>query len=311
MPRKPAKTPEKTGYGHPPKAHRFRKGQSGNPSGRPKGIRSLTRVLEEVLAQDTTVRVRGRAKKMSKLDAMMRTLADGAVDTTDPSITTVGNVQTLTFSNLDDLTQIRTSLVQRVTELKTSVEQMTRDSQDLVAHLKAEVSTFQTRLKAVESLVLKDELTGVANRRSIEERIQWHIRSQQTFCVVMLDLNGFKQINDRHGHQAGDDLLRQFSKELQMNARSGDLVGRWGGDEFVVLLACDAAKSTFHLGRIREWVFGKYTITTGANRRTVDVNLDAAIGVGEWRAGLTAEQVVAEADAAMYKDKHRARAVHA
>ena len=85
MPRKPAKTPEKTGYGHPPKAHRFRKGESGNPSGRPKGIRSLTRVLEEVLAQDTTVRVRGRAKKMSKLDAMMRTLADGAVEG-DPRI---------------------------------------------------------------------------------------------------------------------------------------------------------------------------------------------------------------------------------
>lgn len=83
--RKPAKPVEKNGYGCPPKAHRFKKGQSGNPSGRPKGIRSFARVLEEALAQSTTVRVRGRAKKITKLEAMMRKLADGAVEG-DPRI---------------------------------------------------------------------------------------------------------------------------------------------------------------------------------------------------------------------------------
>jgi diguanylate cyclase len=215
------------------------------------------------------------------------------------------------IGNLDDLAQIRSSLVQRVTELKSNVEQMTRDSDDLVAHLQAEVSTFQTRLKAVESLVLKDELTGVANRRSIEERIQWNIGNKNTFCVVILDLNDFKQVNDRYGHLAGDDLLKQFAKELQMNTRAGDFVGRWGGDEFVVLLLCDSDSSGFHLARFREWVFGKYTITTGANRQTVEVNIDASIGLAEWHAGITAEQLMAEADAAMYRDKHQTHGVHA
>jgi diguanylate cyclase (GGDEF)-like protein len=216
------------------------------------------------------------------------------------------------IGNLDDITEIRSSLVQRVTELKTSVDQMTRDSQDLVAHLQAEVSTFQTRLKAVESLILKDELTGVANRRSLEERISWNIRNSHTFCVVMLDLNGFKQVNDKHGHQAGDDLLKQFATELQMNTRSGDLVGRWGGDEFVVLLLCNAAGAAFHVGRIREWVFGKYTVTTGANRRTVELHMDASIGMAEWHSGTTIEQLLADADAAMYRDKkEQAKALHA
>lgn len=87
-PRKPARTPAKTaylskdkvGYGHPPKTTRFQKGQSGNPSGRPAGIKSLRSVLEEALAQRTTVRVQGRSKKITKLEAMTRKLADLAVE---------------------------------------------------------------------------------------------------------------------------------------------------------------------------------------------------------------------------------------
>jgi hypothetical protein len=80
-PAKPANPPEdKVGYGHPPKATRFQKGQSGNPSGRPAGIKSLRSVLEEALAQRTTVRVQGRPKKITKLEAMTRKLADLAVE---------------------------------------------------------------------------------------------------------------------------------------------------------------------------------------------------------------------------------------
>jgi len=133
------------------------------------------------------------------------------------------------IADLDDLTQIRSSLVRRVTELKNSVDRMTRDNEQLVAHLRSEVTKYETRLKEVEHLVMKDELTGVANRRSVEERAQRQIANARTFCVVMLDLNGFKQINDRHGHLAGDELLRQFAGELKSITRAGDLVGRWGG----------------------------------------------------------------------------------
>ena len=100
-------------------------------------------------------------------------------------------------------------------------------------------------------------------------------------------------------------MLKQFAVELQSNARSGDLVGRWGGDEFVVILACDKVGAVSHVDRIREWVFGKYTINNGQNNAGPVIHVDASIGVAEWKVGKHLQQLIAEADAAMYQDKSK------
>ena len=138
----------------------------------------------------------------------------------------IGRIERI--ADLDDLTTMRYSIVERVTELKNGVTQMAKDSQQLVAQLKAQVSIYETRLKSVEHLAYRDDLTLVANRRSVEDRLRCNIASGQPFSVIMLDLNHFKQVNDQYGHAAGDDLLKQFAKELQLNTRSGDLVGPLG-----------------------------------------------------------------------------------
>jgi diguanylate cyclase (GGDEF)-like protein len=86
---------------------------------------------------------------------------------------------------------------------------------------------------------LSDPLTGVANRRSLLARADYeiarHRRGRQTFALVMLDLDGFKQLNDRFGHAAGDDLLRDVAVALRRAMRAQDTVARFGGDEFCVL----------------------------------------------------------------------------
>jgi diguanylate cyclase (GGDEF)-like protein len=210
------------------------------------------------------------------------------------------------IADLSDLTKIRSSLVERVAELKTTVDQMTRDNQQLVAQLRAEVSTYETRLKSVEDLVLKDPLTDLANRRSIEERIRWNIEYCQEFCVAMIDLDHFKQINDQYGHLAGDETLKQFARELQLNSRSTDLVGRWGGDEFIIVLSCNLKSAKMCMERVREWVLGNYTLR-GDGDTSVVVQIDASIGAAEWRRGETMQQLIAEADADMYLDKKRSR----
>lgn len=211
------------------------------------------------------------------------------------------------IADLDDVTEIRAAIVKRVTELKDGVNQMAQESQKLVAQLKAEVSIYETKLKSVEHLAYRDDLTMVANRRSVEERMLCNIENGQPFCVVMLDLNHFKHVNDKHGHLAGDELLKQFAKELQLNTRSGDLVGRWGGDEFVLVLSCDGFSARVHIDRIRDWVFGKYVIQVGTEKKALEVQLDASIGVADWHPGETIDQVLENADRAMYLEKNRSR----
>ena len=210
--------------------------------------------------------------------------------------------QLQTIADLEDLAHVRTSLVRHASELKTYVDQMTQDSRVSVAQLQAEVSTYETKLKAVEQLARQDALTGLANRRNVEENIEWRIAHERTFCIVILDLDGFKQVNDSYGHLAGDDLLKQFSREMRSNIRSTDIVGRWGGDEFIVVLDCDLNTAKTQIDRLRKWVLGEYTIqTTDANK--IKVKLDASIGVARWESGQTMQALIANADSAMYREK--------
>lgn len=216
-----------------------------------------------------------------------------------------------TIANLEDLTQARASLLQVAAELKTRVDKMVQDSQKSVAQLRAEVSTYESKLKAAEELALRDTLTGLANRRSVEDRIQWQIARQQAFCVMILDLNGLKQINDNYGHLAGDNLLKQFSQELRSNIRATDVAGRWGGDEFILVLECDLSGANPQIERIRKWACGKYTLPLGEGGKKAEVDVSASIGVAQWLPGQTRQQLIEQADAAMYKEKHLAKGAKA
>ena len=211
-----------------------------------------------------------------------------------------------TIANLEDLTQVRSSLVRKAGELKSCVDKMTQESQFSITQLKFKVSDYETKLKSVEQLALKDSLTGLANRRCAEGRMEWYFAQKQAYCVSIIDLNGFKEINDQYGHAAGDDLLKQFASELRNCMRSTDLVARWGGDEFIVVLNCELAAAKPQINRIREWVLGDYSINTGSDK-SLKVDIDASIGVAQWLPGKTVKQVIEQADAAMYLDKKQSR----
>ena len=152
-------------------------------------------------------------------------------------------------------------------------------------------------LEKLNRLALTDELTGLANRRSWHDHLEHALararRSGEPLSVVVLDLNGFKQINDTQGHAAGDRLLRTVSAYWSSVLRDSDILGRIGGDEFAVILEQ----------------------TDGATAARIAQRLDAGLragsvtassGAATWNRREDAEGLVSRADAAMYERKNEA-----
>jgi diguanylate cyclase len=208
------------------------------------------------------------------------------------------------MADLHDLVLIRDSLVKSATDLRACAEAMAEESQKSVDRLRADVKVYQARLDDAERLAGQDPLTGLDNRRRVESAIEQRIARKQPFSVLLLDLNGFKQLNDSCGHMAADELLKQFSAELKSGFRHTDAVGRFGGDEFIVVLDGGLQDANMHIERICRWVFGDYTARVGdANRK---IALSAAIGAAEWQAGESLRTLLERADAAMYRHKRAA-----
>lgn len=206
-------------------------------------------------------------------------------------------------ADLQDLQLMRDALVKSAIDLKNCAEAMAEESEKSVARLRADMVVYKERVDDAERLSGQDPLTGLDNRRRVESSIEFRIVQQKAFSVLLLDLNGFKQLNDTCGHQAADELLKLFSAELKSCFRSTDIVGRVGGDEFVIVVEGTLRDAAPHIERVNRWAFGDYTIHVGETPRKVAVN--AAIGAAEWQAGDTLRTLLDRADAAMYRDKRR------
>jgi len=163
------------------------------------------------------------------------------------------------------------------------------------------------RLRAeVADLAMFDDLTGTANRRQflarLDEECARSNRSGEAFALLMIDLDEFKEVNDNHGHAAGDECLRLFTRVAGNRLRTGDLLARMGGDEFCVVLPSTTLREGAMVARhILEACHGEAVQNNGAS-----VALSASIGVAQWRPeiGLHAERLLAAADRALYTAKN-------
>jgi diguanylate cyclase (GGDEF)-like protein len=172
------------------------------------------------------------------------------------------------------------------------------------AYLLREVATLKEREAQMQRLADRDSLTGLYNRRRIQELLQSAItaaaRQWQRVGVLFIDLNDFKGINDEYGHAAGDKILATAAKRIAARVRTGDIVGRYGGDEFVVILpgVPDAAAVAGVAQTIRERLALPYRVE-GSER-----HLTAAIGESLYpHDGKSADALLRRSDQAMYRVK--------
>jgi diguanylate cyclase (GGDEF)-like protein/PAS domain S-box-containing protein len=169
----------------------------------------------------------------------------------------------------------------------------------------------RVRLQAqLERLALHDQLTGLANRKLLHEQASKAIassdRSARSLAVMFLDLDGFKPINDRLGHGIGDSVLREVAARLLSVVRQGDTVGRYGGDEFVVICEdTDHESATAIAERLRS------AINAPLDGVAREFPISASIGIALYQPGTSAEattdELIRAADAAMYESKQAGR----
>jgi diguanylate cyclase (GGDEF)-like protein len=164
---------------------------------------------------------------------------------------------------------------------------------------------LSVRLRA---LALADELTGIGNRRSVlaflDEQIRQHRDSGKPLSVAILDIDRFKQLNDRYGHAAGDEALKAVARLCQEAMRGNDKIGRTGGEEFLAVLP-DA--TLLDAGDVGERLCDQVR-KLSLDQVAPGLRITVSVGVGEWRRDdADAKTVVKRADAALYQAKAEGR----
>jgi PAS domain S-box-containing protein/diguanylate cyclase (GGDEF)-like protein len=176
---------------------------------------------------------------------------------------------------------------------------LVRDADGAPRYFISQIQDISERKRAqgeLEHLAHHDALTGLPNRRAWDAELARAIacaeHSGQPLAVAVIDLNGFKEINDGHGHDAGDRLLKQAAGAWQAQLRGSDLLARVGGDEFAVLLPdCSDAQLDAIARRLK---------------RAVPHAAGCGVGIARWNDGEAADELMRRADAALYADKARA-----
>lgn len=189
------------------------------------------------------------------------------------------------------------------------------DVSELIARIRSQLrrkrysDRLRTNLRNGLKLAVTDPLTGIYNRRYASQHMNRVMeRARDTdgvFAVMMIDLDKFKSINDRHGHDAGDAVLREFSRRLQENIRGVDLVARFGGEEFFVAMPDVDQRAAAHAAeRIRRAVEGAPVALPGGGEVKVTVSIGVAIATAS---DLDAEAIIKRADTALYSSKEAGR----
>jgi diguanylate cyclase len=163
------------------------------------------------------------------------------------------------------------------------------------------------QLEHYEEKSVRDDLTGLYNRRQLKSELEQARLQANTdnvpFCMCLIDVDRFKEINDTNGHLAGDAILKEFAKVASNSIRDSDILGRYGGDEFLLLLKdTDLKGAVMHAERLRV-----YAHFLDFQKILAQKHISLSIGVAQYRPGEKINDLMSRADSALYQAKQLGR----
>jgi diguanylate cyclase (GGDEF)-like protein len=173
--------------------------------------------------------------------------------------------------------------------------------------LRTQRHELELAVARIGELATHDELTGLINRRRMQELLEQDRRRSQRaghpWCLALLDIDHFKRVNDQHGHAAGDEVLRALARVGMAQVRKNDVLARWGGEEFVLLLQ-DIGPAMAHVAveRLRQRVIAEPVPLDG-----LALPITFSAGLTQHVVGETVEQTLGRADRALYEAKAQGR----
>lgn len=204
----------------------------------------------------------------------------------------------------DDLGDLAQTFNEMTIEIQKTYQELENHAIELEDKVKERTEEIEEKNRQLEELVVRDHLTGLYNRTKLDQVLDYEFnrakRYETVFGVILVDIDFFKMVNDTHGHQVGDEVLCEFSTLLQNNSRDTDTVGRWGGEEFLIIVEDTNEDAIIKLAE-------KLRTSIMAYEFSVVKKKTASFGLSIYKTGDEINAIIARADEALYKAKKNGR----
>jgi diguanylate cyclase len=211
------------------------------------------------------------------------------------------------LTEIHDIRELKKRICQEVQDLNRAVEERQKQDEMQFAKLSKHIEVLQASLTISKHEASIDQLTRIANRgsfdRAFERWLAEHTENQEAFILAILDIDNFKEINDKHGHPVGDRVLFCAAQWLAQYVRSTDVLARYGGEEFVVLMAdIDAQQAETHFSDLLAKI-SHCNYAYDKNGEECTVAFTASCGLAEFTLDESGEDLIRRADEALYVAK--------
>lgn len=180
--------------------------------------------------------------------------------------------------------------------------------------LRKENAVLQAEIDRLKELIQVDLMTGLRNKYTIGQDLERAISYSQRFpettlSVIFADLDYFKKVNDAYGHLVGDQVLIWIANLLRKNLRSYDFIGRYGGEEFLIILQKVDLRQVREIAeKLRKVIEGAaFEFIDDESKKRIELRLTMSFGVAEWRSGMGVFELIESADRALYRAKRLGR----